>query len=98
MAYLGNLICKDCGLTFTARWGSHAGAFEFRCESDHVLHVHPDTGAILSIDGVSYGPVTLLELHGLCPWCETEVASGLLPACPVCGGRDHQTLIEGQLL
>ena len=98
MAYLGNLTCGGCGLTFTSRWGSHHGAFEYRCESDHVLHVHPETGTILLIDGQSFGHSTLMDLHGLCPWCETEVASGLLPACPVCGSRDHDTSIDGQLL
>jgi hypothetical protein len=63
-----------------------------------VLHVHPETGTILTVDGNPFGRSTIYEVHGLCPWCETEIASGLLPACPVCGGRDHRTSIEGQLL
>ena len=28
MAYVGNLICRDCGLTFTSRWGSTEDADE----------------------------------------------------------------------
>ena len=98
MAYLGNLSCGDCGLTFTSRWGSYGGADEYRCESDHVVHVHPETGTILAIDGNPFCRSTIYELHGLCPWCETELATGLLPACPVCGGRDHDAAIEGHLL
>lgn len=98
MAYLGNLTCGDCGLTFTSRWGSYGGADEYRCENDHVAHVHPETGTILAIDGNPFGRSTIYELHGLCPWCETELATGLLPACPVCGGRDHDAAIEGHLL
>ena len=97
MAYLGNLICDDCGLTFTARWGSFEGADEYRCENDHVLHVHPDSGNVLAIDGDVADGSTLASHRGRCPLCSTEVATGRLPACPVCGGRDHQILLAGTL-
>ncbi len=95
MAYLGNLICDDCGLTFTARWGSFEGADEYRCENDHVVHVDPGSGTLLAVDGDITDPRTLLELRGSCPRCQTELATGLLPSCPVCGGRDHQVLLAG---
>ena len=97
MAYLGNLICGDCGLTFTARWGSYEGADEYRCDNDHVVHVHPETGTVLAVDGDVADGRTLAQLRGLCPRCETELATGLLPACPVCDGRDHQVLLAGTL-
>ena len=97
MAYLGNLICNDCGLTFTARWGSFQDADEYRCEHDHVLHVEPRTGTVLAVDGDVCDGRTLIELHGRCPLCSTEVATGLLPSCPVCSGRDHQVLLSGTL-
>ena len=97
MAYVGNLICEDCGLTFTSRWGSYDGADEYRCDNDHVVHVEPGTGTILAIDGGvdSLATRTLVDLRGLCPLCATELATGQLPACPVCGGRDHQVLLAG---
>lgn len=95
MAYLGNLICADCGLTFTARWGSFEGADEYRCENDHVLHVHPDSGTVLAVEGDAGDGDTLASHRGRCPLCSTEVATGRLPACPVCGGRDHQILLAG---
>ena len=97
MAYLGNLSCQDCGLTFTARWGSFEGADEYRCSNDHVLHVHPETGTILAVDGDVADGSTLLERHGNCPVCSEEVATGLLPICPVCGGRDHDVDLAGTL-
>ena len=102
MAYLGNLTCEDCGLTFTARWGSVRGADEYRCENDHVAFVEVETKTVLSFDGIPAHDFpgagrTLLELNGLCPACETELATGLLPVCPVCGGRDHEVLMEGTL-
>ena len=97
VAYAGNLTCRDCGLTFTSRWGSFERADEYRCEQDHVLHVHPESGAVLQIDGVSREFGTLADHRGLCPVCSTEVASGLLPACPVCGSRDHEVLLAGEV-
>ncbi len=97
MAYVGNLICSDCGLTFTARWGSFDEADEYRCGNDHVLYVHPETGTVLAIEGDVGDGRTLVDLTGNCPLCATEVATGLLPSCPVCGGRDHQVLLAGTL-
>jgi hypothetical protein len=98
MAFVGNLSCADCGLTFTSRWGSSEGVDEYRCQNDHVVMV-ARTGAILMIDGVApaSAPRTLEESRGLCPRCRTELATGLLPVCPVCGGRDHEVLVEGTL-
>ena len=99
MAYVGNLICGDCGLTFTSRWGSFQDADEYRCSNDHVIHVEPASGTVLAIDG-AYDPLaarTLVDLRGRCPECSTELATGRLPACPVCGGRDHQVLLAGTL-
>ena len=55
MAYVGNLTCRDCGLTFTARWGSYQDADEYRCGNDHVIHVHPSTGTILAIGAPGQG-------------------------------------------
>jgi hypothetical protein len=95
MAYLGNLTCGDCGLTFTARWGSFEGADEYRCEYDHVVHVDPATGTLLALDGDVIEAPTLVELRGRCPLCSTELVTGQLPICPVCGGRDHGVAIAG---
>jgi hypothetical protein len=95
MAYLGNLICDDCGLTFTARWGSFERADEYRCENDHVVHVEPDSGTVLAVEGAEWGGGSLVQLHGRCPVCATELATGLLPSCPICGSRDHQVLLAG---
>ena len=97
MAFLGNLSCEDCGLTFTARWGSFDRADEYRCENDHVLFVEPSTGTVLAIDGDISDGRTLVDLKGLCPRCDAELATGRLPACPVCGGREHQVLVAGTL-
>ncbi|HWC15003.1 MAG TPA: hypothetical protein VG929_10480 [Actinomycetota bacterium] len=97
MAYLGNLTCGDCGLTFTARWGSYAGADEYRCSNDHVVHVDPPTGTLLAVDGDITTPATLAELHGGCPRCGEELRTGRLPVCPVCGGCEHEVSIAGQL-
>ena len=91
--YLGNLTCRDCGLTFTARWGSVPGADEYRCERDHVIHVDPASGRVLGPDGPEGR--TLAELRGRCPACSSELATGLLPCCPVCGNRDHDVAVEG---
>lgn len=96
MAYLGNLTCRDCGLTFTSRWGSFEDADEYRCPFDHVVHVHPHSGTVLAVDGEIDGR-TLVELRGRCPRCTAELATGLLPACPVCGGRDHDVLLAGTI-
>ncbi|MEA2486492.1 MAG: hypothetical protein QOF16_146 [Actinomycetota bacterium] len=95
VAYLGNLTCNDCGLTFTSRWGSFDRADEYRCVNDHVVHVEPETQTVLAIDGSLGQGRTLVELRGLCPVCAGELATGLLPCCPVCGGRDHSVLISG---
>jgi len=95
MAYLGNLTCNDCGLTFTSRWGSFEGADEYRCGRDHVVFVDPVTGTILGIEGGLGGEVTLADLRGRCPVCSEELATGLLPGCPVCGGRDHEVALAG---
>lgn len=91
--YIGNLTCRDCGLTFTAEWGSLRGADEYRCESDHVVHVDPETGVVLGSDGV--GGRTLVQLRGRCPACSSELATGLLPSCPVCDSRDHEVSVGG---
>jgi hypothetical protein len=97
VAYLGNLICRDCGLTFTARWGSFEDADEYRCDNDHVVHVEPTTGMVLAVDGDISDGRTLVELRGLCPLCRAELQTGLLPSCPVCAGRDHQVLLAGTI-
>ncbi len=97
VAYVGNLICEGCGLTFTARWGSFPSADEYRCGSDHVVHVHPDTGTVLAVDGAAVEAGTLAALRGRCPECHDELRTGLLPRCPVCGDRDHQVLLAGLL-
>ncbi|MDQ3620020.1 MAG: hydrogenase maturation nickel metallochaperone HypA [Actinomycetota bacterium] len=93
MGYAGNLTCGDCGLTFTSRWGSLGHADEYRCENDHVIHVDPTSTALLAIDGSPLGGATLVDLRGRCPRCDSELATGLLPRCPVCGGRDHEVLL-----
>jgi hypothetical protein len=99
MAYVGNLTCGDCGLTFTSRWGSSFGADEYRCANDHVVHVEPASGQVLAVDGASRAAdmKTLVELRGACPRCATELATGLLPCCPVCGSREHEVLVEGTI-
>jgi hypothetical protein len=94
MSYSGNLTCGDCGFTFIETWGSHRRADEYRCENDHVLFVDTETKTVLTVDGCGAIPVTLLDLRGLCPTCETELATGLMPCCPVCGGRDHEALLS----
>ena len=98
MAYLGNLTCRDCGLTFTSRWGSLPGADEYRCELDHVVMIDPGSGIILAAAGTSYGDRTLLDERGRCPLCATELATGMLPSCPVCGGRDHEVILAGTIV
>jgi hypothetical protein len=95
MAYLGNLNCQDCGLTFTARWGSTPGVDEYRCDGDHVVEVAIDSGRVVAVDGAAVGGPTLVELRGRCPACSGELATGRLPACPVCGGRDHEVALSG---
>ena len=95
MAYLGNLCCTNCGLTFTARWGSLPGADEYRCVNDHVVFVDPASGTLLAVDGDITEAPTLPELRGACPTCGSERATGRLPRCPVCGGRENQALIAG---
>ena len=99
MAYLGNLTCNDCGLTFTSRWGSSASADEYRCSNDHVVHVEPVSGTVLAVDGCARAGYSrsLVDLRGRCPECSTELATGLLPSCPVCGGRDHDVLLAGTI-
>ena len=97
MAYLGNLTCGDCGLTFTSRWGSFDGADEYRCARDHVIFVDPGGGMVLGIEGGPGSGVTLTDLRGRCPVCSEELMTGKLPRCPVCGGRDHEVLLAGFL-
>lgn len=97
MAYVGNLTCRDCGLTFTSRWGPSRGIDEYRCVEDHVVQVNAEAGRTLAVDGVATGGVSLEDLRGRCPACGTELATGLLPRCPVCGSRDHDVLVEGTL-
>lgn len=97
MAYAGNLTCRDCGLTFTSRWGSARNADEYRCANDHVLFVDTESKTVMAIDGHPLDAGTLVDLRGLCPLCGTEVATGLLPVCPVCGGRDHDVLLAGEV-
>lgn len=89
--YSANLTCRDCGLTFTARWGSSRRADEYRCENDHVVWVDPSTGEVLQ---PAAAVVTLAELRGRCPGCSSELATGLLPACPVCQNRDHDVATQ----
>ena len=95
MGYAGNLHCNGCGLTFTSRWGSVTGADEYRCENDHVVLVRP-SGEVVAVEGAPAAGLTLLSLRGRCPLCGSELASGMLPACPVCGGRDHDVTLEGR--
>ncbi len=97
MAYLGNLTCRDCGLTFTARWGSFEGADEYRCDNDHVVHVDPSSGTLLAVEGSPHGGTTLIDLMGHCPLCSRELATGQLPSCPVCQSRDHDVLLAGTI-
>jgi len=61
---------------------------------NHVVHVDPTSTALLAIDGSSMGGATLVDLRGRCPRCDSELATGLLPRCPVCGGRDHEVLLS----
>jgi hypothetical protein len=96
MAYYGNLTCRDCGLTFTARWGSIEGADEYRCERDHVAFVDSKWGTLLALDGSQGAGMTLADLRGRCPSCSTELHTGRLPTCPICAGRDHDILLSGQ--
>lgn len=96
MRYVGNLTCGDCGLTFTARWGSNEGVDQYRCERDHVVEVDR-AGYVVTVDGMPLSGSTLAELRGRCPLCSTGLATGLLPACPVCDGRDHDVAIGGTL-
>jgi hypothetical protein len=95
MGYLGNLTCRDCGLTFTAGWGGGRSLDEYRCELDHVVIAQASTGEVVSIEGAApRDDSDLVELRGLCPLCSSELAAGRLPRCPVCGGRDHDILIS----
>jgi hypothetical protein len=96
MTYVGNLTCRDCGLTFTARWGPAAGLDEYRCEWDHVVLARRDGDDVVTVDGGAV-EATLSGLRGRCPACGTELAAGRLPRCPVCGGRDHDVLLAGTL-
>jgi hypothetical protein len=97
MAYVGNLTCRGCGLTFTSRWGPFDGCDEFRCERDHVVLVDQATGVVAAVDGIAVRGGTLAGLRGRCPDCATELATGRLPRCPVCRGRDHDVLPSGTL-
>jgi hypothetical protein len=97
VAYLGNLTCRDCGLTFTSRWGPFDGNDEYRCDRDHVVLVDR-SGAVVALDGTALGRgATLAGLRGRCPECSSELRSGRLPRCPVCGGREHDVLLAGTI-
>ena len=99
VAYVGNLTCRDCGLTFTSRWGSIKGADEYRCGADHVVLVHPRSGVVVAVDGVVPGAeLSLIDIRGRCPHCDEELATGRLPRCPVCGSRDHDVLLSGTIV
>jgi len=96
MAYVGNLTCRDCGLTFTDQWGSTHGADEYRClDNDHVVFVCPDTGTILGGPEMAPTERTLADLFGRCPACSSELVTGRLPRCPVCSSRDHDVSLAG---
>lgn len=95
--YAGNLTCRSCGLTFTGRWGSTASAYEFRCGHDHVVHVDRSSGAVVAIDGAAVDGPALADVFGRCPRCATELATGRLPRCPVCGGDDHDVVGAGTI-
>ncbi|MGH2752987.1 MAG: hypothetical protein ACRDLB_01010 [Actinomycetota bacterium] len=97
MAYVGNLSCRDCGLTFTSRWGSTEDADEYRCAADHVVLADRTSGRIVAVDGTLGDGRTLVELRGLCPRCDSELGTGKLPRCPVCGSRDHDVILAGTL-
>lgn len=97
MAYLGNLTCRDCGLTFTSQWGSVTGADEYRCGRDHVVMVEPHSGEVLTVEGGAMVDASLFSLRGRCPRCATELATGRLPRCPVCGSRDHDVALAGTI-
>jgi hypothetical protein len=47
VGYLGNLTCRDCGLTFTASWAGGAGVDEYRCANDHVVEIGSADGMLL---------------------------------------------------
>jgi len=95
VGYIGNLTCQSCGLTFTASWAGGAGVDEYRCAEDHVVEVSTVDGMLHRVDGSRFAPISLVELRGRCPICGLELATGLLPKCPVCGGRDHDVLVDG---
>lgn len=97
MAYLGNLTCRDCGLTFTSRWGPMDGLDEFRCSRDHVVLADPESGRIVAVDGAAWPRGTLAENRGRCPACAAELATGRLPCCPVCRSRDHDVNVAGTI-
>ena len=67
---------------------------EYRCEKDHVVEVSAVSGELLAIQGVAASG-SLTSVRGHCPLCAGELATGLLPRCPVCGSRDHEVLVEG---
>lgn len=98
MAYVGNLTCRDCGLTFTDRWGPVNGADEYRCEAnDHVVLVCPETGQLMASATHNMTGRTLADVFGRCPVCQSDLVTGLLPSCPVCNGRDHDVAVGGVL-
>ncbi|HVM34423.1 MAG TPA: hypothetical protein VM784_03680 [Actinomycetota bacterium] len=97
MAYVGNLTCRDCGLTFTSRWGPVDGLDEYRCGADHVVLVERISDVVVAVDGAAWPGGTLVEQRGCCPLCGRELATGRLPLCPVCGGGDHDVVEAGIL-
>ena len=86
MAYLGNLICQDCGLTFTSQWGSFERADEYRCERDHVVFVEPESGTILSVDGLPADGRTPSHQYFL-PIDDAELRRRVGPSEPGLEGR-----------
>lgn len=97
MAYLGNLTCEDCGLTFTARWGRVGDADEYRCDDDHIVHADTGSGRIVAVEGAPIAGPAIADLRGRCPVCGAELATGRLPRCPACGGKDHVVAVAGTL-
>ncbi len=57
--------------------------------------VNPATGSVVAVNGGAFSGPGLIELRGRCPLCGSELATGLLPSCPVCGGRDHDVRLAG---
>jgi hypothetical protein len=59
--------------------------------------VQPYTGEVLAVDGSESVGRSLVSLRGRCPRCDTELCTGLLPRCPICGSRDHDVNLAGTI-